>query len=403
MSSIIFGSMPLRIRIMPDKFKGTLTALAAADAIAQGWRSARSQDHLELLPISDGGDGFGELIGRALGAESRRTPTVNAAHEPLEATWWWHPATRTAIVESARIIGLSLLPAGQYHPFALDTFGLGPVIRAVHQLEARRCLIGIGGSATNDGGFGLARSLGWQFRNPNDEPILKWTDLGTLARIQAPVPAPEDEAAIQPHGHEPVEFIVAVDVQNPLLGPEGCSRIYGPQKGLKPDDFALAEACLGQLARVVALHHQKDGARQPGAGAAGGLGFGLQAFLGASLEPGFALFAQVTRLNDFLAGADLVVTGEGAIDASTLMGKGVGELAKICRNHQIPCLGLAGIATDRDRLRGVFTRLLALTPDLTSPENAKTQASLWLSRAAAQAAQTWPFPATTPPCTSAPK
>ena len=160
--------MPLRVLIIPDKFKGTLTAHAAAAAIARGWRKARALDVLDLLPMSDGGDGFGEVTSALLHAKGYRVKAVDAAHRPCTAKWWWEPGSRTAIIESAAIIGLAMLPPKRFHPFQLDTLGLGAAVRAAARKGARRYLIGIGGSATNDGGFGLARSLGWQFLGRNE-------------------------------------------------------------------------------------------------------------------------------------------------------------------------------------------------------------------------------------------
>ena len=312
--------MPLRVLIIPDKFKGTLTAHAAAEAIARGWRKARAQDSLELLPMSDGGDGFGEVTSALLQARSQRVKTVDAAHRPCVARWWWEPRTRTAIIESAAVIGLAMLPPKRFHPFQLDTLGLGAVVRAAAKKGATRCLMGIGGSATNDGGFGLARALGWEFLDRNGQLIEHWTGLHRLQRIRAPR-----------RRRWFARRLVATDVQNPLLGPRGATRVYGPQKGLRPQDFALAERCLGRLARVVREQFGRDFAREPGAGAAGGLGFGLLAFLGAELKPGFDLFARQAALERHLRAADLVITGEGAIDRSTLMGKGVGQIARRCR------------------------------------------------------------------------
>ena len=144
--------MPLRILLIPDKFKGTLSAGAAARAIAKGWHKARRQDSLDLLPMTDGGDGFGEVMSVLLCARIQRLGTVDAAHRPCSARWWWEPRTKTAIIESAAIVGLAMLPPGRFHPFELDTFGLGAVLRAAAAKGARRCLMGIGGSATNDGG-----------------------------------------------------------------------------------------------------------------------------------------------------------------------------------------------------------------------------------------------------------
>ena len=343
------GPMPLRILIAPDKFKGTLTAREAAQAIACGWGKARPGDQLELLPISDGGDGFGAVMSEQLNAKPQQTKTVNAAHRPCIGTWWWDAKTKTAIVESARVVGLAMLPSGKFHPFQLDTFGLGAVLRAAERKGARQIIVGIGGSATNDGGFGLARALGWRFLDAQSEEIESWTGLSALVAIRPPKP------------RQPPAIVVAVDVQNKLLGPRGATRIYGPQKGIRPEDFAPAEACLRQLARVVKRRTGRDLARDEGTGAAGGLGFGLKAFAGAQLSPGFHLFARRAGLLQRVRKADLVLTGEGAIDDSTVMGKGVGELAQVCRKLKIPCVGLAGRATRTREVRRLFQVVEGLT------------------------------------------
>jgi glycerate 2-kinase len=372
--------MPLDVLIVPDKFKGTLTAQAAASLIAQGWRGVRPADSLELLPMSDGGDGFGDVLAPLLNGKPRRTMTVDAAHRLCEAAWWWDPEKCTALVESARVIGLALLPPRQYHPFDLDTYGLGAVLQAAAEMGSRQLLVGIGGSATNDGGFGTARSLGWSFLRSDGKPITHWTGLTNLAHVQSP-PAPANRA----------ETVVAVDVQNTLLGPAGASRVYGPQKGLRPEDFSLAEACLSRLAAVVHQDLSVDAVSEPGTGAAGGLGFGLRCFLGARLESGFNLFSRYARLEGRIASSGLVITGEGAIDGSTLMGKGVGEVARLCRKHQVPCLGLAGSLSNvpAEGGRDPFTKLYGMAPQLTSVEEAKADPQTWLPRLGAAAAKEW--------------
>jgi glycerate kinase len=368
--------MPLRILVAPDKFKGTLTAPQAAEAIARGWQASRPQDELELLPMSDGGDGFGEILSRLLGAAPQTVKTVDAAHRSIEAVWWWHEPTRTAIIESALIVGLAMLPRGKYHPFELDTYGLGAVLRASAERGANRCLVGIGGSATNDGGFGLARALGWRFVNAREQDITRWTELHRLAAVRVP-----DTVRLCD------EIIVAVDVQNPLLGPSGCSRVYGPQKGLK--EFEFAERCLGSLAAVLERQLHRSFATVPGAGAAGGLGFGLLTFLGARMEPGIEIFARHSRLTERVKAAQLVITGEGALDAQTLMGKGVGEIASVCQKLDVPCLGLAGVVLEPQRAKGTFAATHALTPELTDKESALREPALWLERLAAKVAAGW--------------
>lgn len=374
-------SMPLRVLIIPDKFKGTLTAQAAAAAIAAGWRAARPDDTLECLPMSDGGDGFGEIVSGLIDAVPQTVDTVDAAARPCQADWWWQAERRLAVIESANVIGLARLPPGRYHPFDLDTRGLGQVVQAAIAAGAKRCLIGIGGSATNDGGFGVAHALGWRFLDARGKAISRWIDLVGLAGLEPP-----------DVGQPPPDVTVAVDVQNPLLGPTGATRVYGPQKGLKEVDFELAESCLSRLAEVVKRELGLDCASIPGAGAAGGLGFGLRCFLEARLEPGFELFAHHANLAARLRTADLVITAEGAIDRSTLMGKGVGRVAERCVASGVPCIGLAGRVSlpSAENLKNKFFDLTrGLVPDLTHLDEAMTHAALWLERLTREAAKEW--------------
>ncbi|MFN3409502.1 MAG: glycerate kinase [Limisphaerales bacterium] len=368
----------MRVLIAPDKFKGTLTAREAALAIARGWRRVRPQDQIKLLPISDGGDGFGLVLAQGLAARPATCATVNAAGEPLRARWWVSSDRDTAIIESARIIGLAMLPTGRFHPFQLDTRGLARVLQNAARRGVRRCLVGIGGSATNDGGFGLARGLGWQFLDAAGHPFASWTELHRLRRL-----VPPEQRTVPPR------IEVAVDVQNPLLGAQGCTRIYGPQKGLRPADFALAERNLRQLARVTRDQLGRDLANEPGAGAAGGLGFGLAAFANARLVPGFDLVARCTDLDRQLARADLVITGEGRVDASTFMGKGVGELWRRCAARKIPCLALAGVIGNATIVRRHFTHAESLV-ELAGPEAALAEPAFWLRRIAQRVAAGWP-------------
>lgn len=358
--------MPRRVLIVPDKFKGTLTASAAAKAIAHGWRSARPEDLLDLAPMSDGGDGFGGVMSELFGAKMQTLATVDAAQRPIRANWW--RAGATAIVESAEVIGLAKHRG--LHPFKLDTFGLDALLRAAAQSGCTCCLIGIGGSATNDAGFGLARALGWEFLDAEGTSIETWTQLYRLAALRQPMRKRWFR-----------ELIVAVDVQNPLLGPRGCTRVYGPQKGLARKDFKLTERCLRQLAAVAAVQLKRDCAGEPGAGAAGGLGFGLRIFLGAHLQPGFELFARQAHLERRLRRADLVITGEGRIDPSTFMGKGVGQIARECRCLGVPCIGLAGVVSARSGAGKYFTRVHGLT-ELTALKKARASPELWLERLA---------------------
>src|SRR3954464_10669063 len=186
--------------------------MGAARAIAQGWKAARPQDELELVPITDGGDGFGQVMRDVWHATARRVRTVDAAGRLMATRWWWSAARKAAVIESAEIIGLAKLPAKRFHPRDLDTSGLATVIRAASRAGTQKCVIGIGGSATNDGGFGLAKALGWKFLDATGHEIKPWTELNRLKTIQRPA----KEVRFR-------ELIVAVDVQNPLLGKIGAT------------------------------------------------------------------------------------------------------------------------------------------------------------------------------------
>jgi glycerate kinase len=364
----------MRVLIVPDKFKGTLTAREAAEAIAAGWREARPNDELELLPMSDGGDGFGEIVGELLGAMARTTTTVNAAHEAVEVAWWWSEERHTAIVESARTIGLAMLPPGKFHPFELDTAGLG---RLLHKVAGSRpganLIVGIGGSATNDGGFGMARELGFRFIDSDGREISRWVELEDLARIEPP---PEQAPF--------ASVTIATDVTNPLLGPEGATRAYGPQKGLKTEDFSRAENCLAALAACVRRDLKAAAEAEPGTGAAGGLGYGLRVFLNGAFEAGFEIFAKLARLDERTRRADLVLTGEGSIDASTLMGKGTGAVARLAKLERKRCIGLAGVARERGdwftAVHGIYPEAATLEDALARPAESLRKLSLAVAR-----------------------
>jgi len=276
------------------------------------------------------------------------------------------------VVETAQSNGLALLPKGQFHPFDLDTRGVGGLLLAAGQAGAARCLTGIGGSATNDGGFGMARALGWVFLDESGNAIEQWPGLDGLAAIESPASRAWPSVT------------VASDVQNPLLGVNGATRVYGPQKGMRPEDFAKADACFGRLAKVAAETLGSDFSVTPGAGAAGGLGFGLMAFAGATIESGFEVFAEATDLVTKIGEADFVVTAEGAIDEQTLMGKGTGQVAALCRRLGKPCIGLAGQLelgkVEVDPGKRLFWRLAAIVPDLATEQEAMANAAYHLER-----------------------
>lgn len=347
----------MRVLIAVDKFKGTLRADEVVKAVARGWRKIRPGDALVPFPVSDGGDGFGEILGAALGAGKYASTACDAARRKIRSHWWFDKKTGTAIVESASSIGLALLPRGRFHPFELDTFGLGLVLRDVLRHSPQKILIGLGGSATNDGGFGMARALGWKFLDRRGHELNAWTELGELIEIEAP----KQDAALP-------EFVIASDCENPLLGPEGATSVYGPQKGLRKKDLAKAEANLARLAKVFQKQSGKQCHLKSGAGAAGGLGFGILGFLNGKVISGFKVFSEASNFQRALARSDLVISAEGSIDRSSLMGKAVGEVLKSSKRNRNPVVLLGGRASlEKFPAQVLFARGLT---DLTNVKNA---------------------------------
>ncbi len=366
--------MSKRVLIVADKFKGTLSALSAVKSIQKGWKRKRPNDLIELLPMSDGGDGFGEVISQLLGCITVKSKSVNAAGQEVMVDWWWNSEKRIAVVESARVIGLAMLETGKYHPFELDTFGLGIILKTAFEKKPLKTLIGIGGSATNDGGFGMSRAFGWKFLDKQLNEITNWTNLDKLSTIEKPI----DKIKCG-------NVVVAVDVQNLLLGKQGASRIYGPQKGLKPDDIPIAEKALKRLVQIVKKDLKIDFSKTPGSGAAGGLGYGLMTFVCAKPSSGFELFSKLSSLETKIKNSDLVITGEGTIDCSTTMGKGVGEIARLCKKYNVPCLAIAGKVMKSKQIDAQFNLALGLT-NITTLENALSDAGYWLEKLAEIAA-----------------
>ena len=368
--------MKFRVLVVPDKFKGTLTARQAAMAIARGWLKVRPEDAIESLPMADGGDGFGEILGQLLNAQPRTCATVDAAGRGRVAVYWFDAESRTAVIETAEVNGLALLPRGQFHPFELDTFGLGALLREAERAGAKHVYAGVGGSATNDGGFGLARALGYRFRDASDVELRSWGELDRLERIDAPVQALAFDA-----------LTVAVDVSNPLLGPNGATHVYGSQKGLLPSDLPKAEACLARLADVMRATSGQDFALEPGAGAAGGLAFGLRAFCAGVCRSGGEIFATLSRLDERIRAADLVLTAEGRFDEQSLMGKGVGVVAAAAAQVGKPCCCLAAVvALNATRVPWPAFRAFSIVPELADLAEATANADECLMRLAAHVA-----------------
>nr|WP_245302559.1 glycerate kinase [Symbiobacterium terraclitae] len=361
----------------PDSFKGSLTAVAAAEAMRQGVLDALPGADAIALPMADGGEGTVDALVAATGGRLVRTQVTGPLGDPVEAAFGLLGDGRTAAIEMAAASGLLLVPEDRRNPRVTTTYGTGELIRAALDVGVRRIIIGIGGSATNDGGVGMAQALGGRFLRADGTEVGRGgAALLELERI--------DLRGLDPRLAR-AELLVACDVDNPLTGPRGASAVYGPQKGAGPEDVALLDRALTRLADVAARSLGRDPRASPGAGAAGGLGYGLMAFLGAELRRGIDLVMAANGLDRRLPGASLVITGEGRTDGQTLSGKVVLGVARAAARHGVPVVVLSGAVTpDADRL--VEEGVTALFSTATGPmrlEEAMDRAGELLRRAAA--------------------
>lgn len=320
-----------------DSFKGSMTSLEAGEAAKEGVLRACPGAEVEVRPMADGGEGTVDALVYAMGAERQTIRVEGPFGAPTDCTYGWAEASKTAVMEMSQAAGITLVPRDQLNPLRASTYGVGEMIRDALDRGARMIYIGIGGSATNDGGAGMLQALGFRLLD------------GAGCDISRGAAGLRALAAIDPSGADPAiqacRFRVISDVQNPLTGPEGASAIFGPQKGADP---AMVEELDGLLARYADLAKEVVPAADPavpGSGAAGGLGFGLRTFLGASLEPGIDIVLEVTRLEDYIRDADLVLTGEGRLDRQTVMGKAPAGVAALAGKHGHPVLAFAGSVT----------------------------------------------------------
>jgi glycerate kinase len=323
----------LRVLIAPDSFKGSLSSVDVARALAEGWALARPGDELVLAPLADGGEGTLAAIAESGGWEWRECPAHDPLGRPLTARWLRSTDGTRAAVELAEASGLSRLPRDEpRNPIEATTEGTGEILRAVLDAGVRHVMIGIGGSATTDGGAGLLRGLGARFGGKSGGGPVSFVDLSGL-----------DPRLAQ------IELRVACDVTNPLLGSEGAAAVYGPQKGAWPEDVAALDAWLTRYADLLEAASGVRARDRAGAGAAGGAGFALMCLTprlrSFDLIPGVALVMQETGFDEHLANADLVVTGEGQVDAQTAFGKTALGVARRAAASNVPCLAVGGSVT----------------------------------------------------------
>ena len=364
--------------IAPDKFKGSLTAVQAAAAIRRGVERAAPDARCREMPIADGGEGTAEALLAATGGEWITTSAHDCLGRPVEASYAWLPGG-VAAIDMSNASGLWRVAANERDILRASTFGTGELVLHAARRGAREIFVGLGGSATNDGGLGLAAALGWRFvaADGTDLPPLP-VHLPGLARI---VP-PADAAALPP-------VVAMCDVGNPLLGPGGATWTYGCQKGGDDTTLPALEAALTRLAEVKARDGGRDHRDTPGAGAAGGLGFGLLAFCGAELRSGFETVAEAIGLWAAVAESDLVLTGEGSLDTQTLHGKGPAGVARLARGLGKPVLAFGGQVLSPEALLETFDGVFALREGSITLEEAIRRAGPLLEEKAAAAVAAW--------------
>ncbi len=343
------GQRPIRVLIAPDKFKGTLSSEAAAKAIEKGLRGAWPGVKTTRFMLTDGGEGFVEFMVRQTGGKLRTTRTLDAAGRPCVAKWGVLGNGRTAVIGLTSASGIAQLPMKLRNPEKTTNLGTGRLLAVAVKEGFKEILVGLGGSATTEGGISLAAAIGYRFIDKEFINLAQCgADLRDLERIESPTTLPKST------------FIVATDVDNPLFGRRGAAYQFAPQKGADPAMVRRLDFGLRRLARIVKRDLGKDLAHEPGAGAAGGCGYGLMAFFDAKRENGFQLVSRLTKLDALIRRHDLVITGEGCLDRTSLLGKAPQQLAELAHKLKRPVWALCG-RVDLPLSRSPFDRIAALS------------------------------------------
>ena len=330
----------MKIILAPDSFKGNLTSLQVAAALEKGVKRVLPKANCIKVPMADGGEGTVQSLVDATGGQFIRKRVTGPAGNSVSARYGMLADGDTAVIEMAEASGLPLVSGKQMNPLKTTTFGTGELILDAAKRGATKIIIGIGGSATNDGGVGMAQALGVRFINKRGKEITERGAGGMLDKI----------SSIDVKGLNPlikkIKIIVASDVNNPLCGKTGASNVFGPQKGATPAMVKTLDANLKHLAKIIKADLKKDVVNLKGAGAAGGLGAGLVAFTKARMKSGIDIVLEATNIAQHMKGADLVITGEGRVDFQTAFGKTPSGVAKAARKHAVPTVAIGGGIAD---------------------------------------------------------
>lgn len=321
----------MKIIIAPDKFKGSLTSFEVAKAVTDGLLAVNGHLDVHSFPMADGGDGFAAVMSYYTGAQLRRANAADALGKPIEAAWQWQPDTATAIIEVATASGLVLLPETLRNPLHTSTYGTGLQAKAALDAGARTIVLGLGGSATNDGGAGILSALGFQLLDAGGQ-LLPPTGQSLLF-VRKIIP---------PKNLPVANWVLACDVDNPLTGPNGAAVIYAPQKGATTEQVMQLDAGLKNWAAVLKQQTGIELEGLPSLGAAGGIAAGLKAFFPVAIRLGIEMVVKTSGLQEVITGADLLITGEGKLDNQTASGKVVGYIARLAKDRGIACHALCG-------------------------------------------------------------
>lgn len=351
----------IKVVVAVDKFKGSLTTFEACKAIEEGIAKADSRAQVFSFPMADGGDGFAAVMQHYLHTSRVLCETVDPLGKKITAAYQWQEASATAIIETAAASGLVLLHRQEYDPLKASTYGTGLLLRDAVSRGARKIMLGLGGSATNDGGTGILQALGFDFRDADGNALeASGEALRYIDRIM--YPADRSELA-------GLTIDIACDVRNPLYGNNGAAQVYAPQKGADAEAVKILDNGLKNLAAVLLRQTGKDVAGIPGSGAAGGIAAGLMAFFDASMQQGIDLIIAHSKIKDQLADADLLITGEGKIDSQSGEGKVVGSMAQLARVFGVPVIGVCGM-TELDKISAQSLGLKDVFPLCMNPAEA---------------------------------
>ena len=361
----------MKILLAPDKFKGSLTASEVCAAMTEGILLARPDASVVAVPMADGGEGTAGVLTQATEGNWHTILVQDPLGRPVQAGYGISGDGTTGFIEMAQASGLRLLKPSEYNPFQVNTFGTGELIRHAISQGVGRIVLGIGGSATNDAGTGMAAALGWRFLDKSGQEVRPCG--GNLTAI---------ETIIAPNTVWNGTVDVACDVTNPLVGPQGATYVYGPQKGAKPTDLPILDAGMQHWAQVVQEQFGIDLSVMPGAGAAGGLGAGAVLFLRGQLTEGIHLVMQHTQLAEKMVGTDLILTGEGRIDKQTLQGKLIAGITYLARKERIPVVALCGSLelAPHEILELGLTSAFSIVPGPASLDDALTNAAEYLKQ-----------------------